>query len=109
MEVHELVARHLDQMEQVDLADQASAHVALAHAMAAVGTMNQGLVFERAATPGSLRSPANGLIERLEEWIERLLDKLTQIVKALAKGSSFSLSVGTTISVAINFPPMVEA
>jgi hypothetical protein len=41
---HELVARHLEEMERVNVTDQTSAHVALAHAMAAVGAINQGLV-----------------------------------------------------------------
>ena len=56
-----------------------------------------------------MASPVSGMVEKLQEWIKRLLDKLTQIVKALVKGTSFSLSVGTAISVTINFPPMGEA
>ena len=109
MQPHELVAHHLDEMERVNVTDQTSAHVALAHAMAAVGAINQGLVPQPAQVPAAMASPVSGIVEKLQEWIKRLLDKLTQIVKALVKGTSFSLSVGTTISVTINFPPMGEA
>ncbi len=109
MEAHELVAHHLDEMEQVNVTDQASAQVALAHAMAAVGTINQGLLPQPAQVSSAMGSPVSGIVEKLQDWIKRLLDKLTQIVKKLVKGTSFSLSVGTTISVTINFPAMGEA
>ena len=49
---------------------------------------------------------SDSVIEKLEDWIKRLVDKLTEIVKQLAKGTSFSISVGTGVSVTVNFAPI---
>lgn len=102
------VEYHLNMMDGVAIDDEPSAHAALSHALAAVGGMNQGLVPHQQLAE-SLVAPAGGIAGKLEDWIKRLLDKLTEIVRALAKGTSFSLSVGTHVSVTINFPPMGQA
>lgn len=102
------VEYHLDMMDRVAVHDEPTAHAALSHALAAIGGMNQGLAAGQQEAR-SLAEPAAGIAGKLEDWIKRLLDKLTEIVKALAKGTSFSLSVGTAVSVTINFPPMGQA
>jgi hypothetical protein len=48
--------------------------------------------------------PVEEIVNKLEGWIKRILDKLAEVVENLAEGATFSLSVGTTISVTINFP-----
>jgi hypothetical protein len=98
----QLIEHHLDQMTVTPVHDERSAQQALAHAMAAVGGINQGLV----VGPQNLTGPVDGIIEKLEDWIKRLLDKLTEIVKQLAKGTTFSITVGTGISVTVNFPAL---
>ncbi|MFZ2057739.1 MAG: hypothetical protein WAV54_10085 [Acidimicrobiales bacterium] len=37
---------------------------------------------------------------------QRLPDKLAEIVTNLAKGTSFSITVGTSVTVTVNFPPI---
>ena len=37
---------------------------------------------------------------------QRLPDKLAEIVTNLAKGTSFSITVGTGVTVTVNFPPI---
>jgi len=106
---HEIVASHLDEMERFTVNDQMSAFAALAHALAAVGAINQGLDPQPAQERGTMTSSVSGILEKLQDWIKRLLEKLTEIVKTFVRGTSFSLSVGTAISVTINFPPMEEA
>jgi hypothetical protein len=103
-----VVEHHLNRMDGVSIRDESSAYAALAQAMVAVGAINQGF----SAQPEQmdrLTTPVDGIIEKLEDWIKRLLNKLTEIVKSLAKGTSFSLSVGTGVSVTINFPPTGQA
>jgi hypothetical protein len=98
-----LVEQHLERMSSTTVLNEDSAHQALALALAAVGVINQGLGSANEAILGTA-SPADGILERLEDWIKRLVAKLTEIVKQLANGTSFSISVGTGVSVTVNFP-----
>ncbi|MHB8394699.1 MAG: hypothetical protein ACYDC5_09390 [Candidatus Dormibacteria bacterium] len=98
-----VVETHLTAMEGTQVVDQPSAHIALGHALAAVASINY--------PPGqggsqSLAGPVADVAELLQTWLKRLLDKLTEIVKTLAHGTTFSLSVGPGVSVTINFPEM---
>lgn len=96
---------HLMAMEATVVRDQASAHSALGHALAGVAALNETAGQIRLGTD-TMDSPVASLAEVLEKWLQRLLDKLIEIVKTLAHGTTFSLSVGTGVSVAINFPEM---
>ncbi|WP_276940021.1 hypothetical protein [Ferrimicrobium acidiphilum] len=100
------VEAHLECMERVDVTDNTTAHQALAHATAAVTTINQGLRHPRKYDFIRFRGPVEDIMDRLQGWVTRLLDKLDEIVAKLAKGSTFSLSVGSTIAITINFPPV---
>ena len=100
-----LVEDHLDRMSDTTVNDEASAHQALALALSAVGGINQGLAPLSQDELTSARL-SDTVIEKLEDWIKRLVDKLTEIVKQLAKGTSFSISVGTGVSVTVNFAPI---
>jgi hypothetical protein len=69
--------------------------------MTAVAEVNQSLL----AAFAEINQGATGdLVEKLKMWIERLVAKLTEIVKQLATGTSFSISVGPLVSVTVNFP-----
>lgn len=98
-----LVEQHLDRMSSTTILNDDDAHEALGVALTAVCTINQGLGSVNETVLGTA-SPTNGILERLEDWIKRLVAKLTEIVKQLARGTSFSISVGTVVSVTINFP-----
>jgi hypothetical protein len=97
------IDEHLDAVTSVT--DEATAYEALGQVLAAVAAMNDALSAEQTAAARP-QVAGRGLIEKLEDWIKRLVGKLTEIVKKLAKGTSFSLTVGTSVSVTINFPAM---
>ena len=101
------VNTQLAAMDAVTVNDQASAHRALAHVVTATALINQTL--DGQTTPVAEPNLAGGLPGRLEEWIGRLYDKLTEIVANLIAGTSFSITAGTGITVTITFPPPVRA
>jgi len=79
-------------------------NLALANAMAAVRGINQGLGMG-AESMIALGNPADAIIKKLHEWIKQLVDTLTEIAKQLK--ATFSLTVGTSVSVTINFGPFL--
>lgn len=70
--------------------------------MTAVSGMTQGLGANVAMTP-RVGNPVDDVIDKLEDWIKRLVAKLTEIAKQLK--ASFSISVGTSVSVTISCGP----
>ena len=64
--------------------------------MAAAGTINQAIGLQH-DQPDSLAVPIGSIIEELDKWIKRLLDKLAEIVTNLAKGTSFSSRAGPAL------------
>ena len=99
-----LVEHHLALMNAPTIRDDESAHLALANAMAAVGGMNQGLGMSTESTI-AFGNPADAIIKKLQEWIKQLVDKLTEIATRLK--ATFSLTVGASVSVTINFGPFL--
>lgn len=91
------VEHHLEMMANTPVGDEATARQALAYALSAVGGMNQHL--GAAQQPAALPGPVDGIIDKLEDWIKRLVAKLTEIARQLE--ASFSITVGTTVSVTI--------
>jgi hypothetical protein len=85
------IERQLTQMDGFGVYGNQDAYDALAHVMTAVAMINEGL-------------PSADVVEKLKKWIERLVEKLTQIVEQLTAGTSFSITVGTGVSVTVNFP-----
>ena len=73
--------------------------------MSVAGTINQTIGLQH-DQPDSLAVPIGSVTEELDKWIKRLLDKLAEIVTNLAKGTSFSITVGTSVTVTVNFPPI---
>jgi len=84
-------------------ADQATAEEALSQVLTLVRGINETL---SAVPAGEFRTTEIGdnVIDRLEEWLKRLLHTLDEIVANLAKGTTFSVTVGTSISVTVNLP-----
>ena len=97
-----LVEQHLQMMTEMSVEDEASAQQALAYVLSAVGGMNQNLTAAQQPT-ATLSSPVNDIVKKLEDWIKRLVTKLTEIATQLK--ASFSITVGTTISVTISCGP----
>ena len=97
----DFVDDHLEKMKGVQVDDEADARLALTHAMAAVGGINQGLVPVQPAAE-MFGGPISDILDKLQAWIDRLFDKLTEIAKTL--NASFS-TVGTNVSVTLSCGP----
>jgi hypothetical protein len=82
-----------------------SAHKAFAHVVEVVNRINLLLSQVHEQAYSGRIGPSDDVFERLREWIDRLVTKLTEIVTDLADGTSFSITVGTGVSVTVNFPP----
>jgi hypothetical protein len=50
-------------------------------------------------------APMDDILAKLREWLGRLVTEFTRIVEKLAQATSFSISVGTALSVTVNFGP----
>ncbi len=50
-------------------------------------------------------TPVDDILEKLREWLDRLLSALTQIVAKLAGATAFSVTVGSAVSVTVDFGP----
>ncbi|MGC8466423.1 MAG: hypothetical protein ACP5O0_10960 [Acidimicrobiales bacterium] len=100
------IDQHLTAMEAADTSTDEGAHSALAHAMAATKRIND--VHEETSR---IRERLEGevsrdVVEKLDEWIKRLVGALTKIATQLK--ATFSISVGTGISITMNFGPFDE-
>lgn len=100
-----LVERHLQMMTEISVQDEATAQQALAYLLSAVAGINQGLTAAQQPT-ASLARPVDDIVKKLEDWIKRLVAKLTDIAMRLK--ASFSITVGTTISVTVSCGPFVS-
>lgn len=99
----ELIESLLAELEAMQLDSDGSAHEVIAQTVVLVNHINRTMSrFDtQMATGRSLRS--DDILKKLKEWLDQLIGKLTEIVKDLADGTSFSISVGTSVSVTVNF------
>jgi hypothetical protein len=101
---------HLQAMKDVHVKDEASALTALTQCMRVVAETNRLLDDDLTKPPSKpdLSGSATArlsIVDKLQKCIEAILVKLRQIVKKLGDGISYSLTVGTSVSLTINFPP----
>ena len=96
------IDQHLQLIADAPVNDEATAQQALARTLSAVGSLNQHLAVAE-LTRTALLSPVDDIVKKLEEWINRLVAKLTEIAKQLK--ASFSITVGTSISVTLSCGP----
>jgi hypothetical protein len=87
--------------DDMRVSDDPSARQALLDVMALVAEVNQAGRRGDGVPEVDLGDP----IKRLKKWLDRLVDKLTEIVEKLIGAVSFSISVGTGISVTVTFGP----
>ncbi|MHB8190670.1 MAG: hypothetical protein ACYDHP_09690 [Ferrimicrobium sp.] len=102
-QANELIETHVKRMDGVIVSDVPTARQALAHATAADAAINHGLIPPQSYESIGDRDSVEEIVNKLEGWITCILDKLDSIVEKLGEGVTFSLSVGTSISVSINF------
>jgi hypothetical protein len=82
-----------------------SARDALTQAMVTVRRINQLSAQAQAQAMMGAGAPMDDILAKLREWFDRLVTELTRIVEKLAHATSFSISVGTALSVTVNFGP----
>jgi hypothetical protein len=85
--------------------DEATARDALTELLATVAQIN-----EAAPAPTERLAVSGGLVERLKEWIDKLIDQLRKIVREIPYATSFSLTVGPPgmLSVTVTFGPFEQ-
>ena len=103
-QAHAIEAR-LDALDAMSISDDRSAREAFTHVMATVSLINQLSARTRAMAMVGGGAPIDDLLDRLEQWLDRLLAALARIVEKLAGATSFSISVGAGISVTVVFGP----
>lgn len=90
-----------------DITDEESAWRALADVQARISMANRGIL-GRAERNDRFSSGAYAdfmadLPDKLKKWLEKLYERLRKIITMIADATSFSITVGTTISVTVNF------
>lgn len=109
------VQERFNRLEAMRIIDEQSAREALTYVLVTVSHMNQlSTQAETLPTVGAGVQaeeilPTGGILKSLEEWIDRLVDAMTSIVKKLTDAISFSITVGTNVSVTVNFGPFADA
>lgn len=99
------IRARLDDLDGMPVTDDQSARDALTHAMVTVNHINQLSARTQAEALTSAGPLMDGVLGELRTWLDRLVAALTKIVENLAKAASFTISVGTGVSVAVNFGP----
>lgn len=106
-----VIEARLDELAGMPINDDQSARQALTHAMATVSGISQlSATMSAEPAPGTrplatAEAPLDPLLDRLRTWIDRLVDALTRIVAKMTGATSFSIMVGTGLSVSVNFGP----
>jgi hypothetical protein len=99
----QLIEGRLDALEHMQVSDDQSAREALTHVMVTVIRMNQLSAQAHAQALMGAGAPADDVLGKLGEWLDRLVGALTRIVGKLAGARSFSVSAGSNVSVTVDF------
>ena len=87
------------------VSDDQSARDAFTHVTVTVSQINDLSAKARAQAMMGAGAPGNEILDKLREWLDRLISALTQIVKKLAGATAFSISVGANVAVTVDFSP----
>jgi len=99
------IEEDLDALRGLPVGSDQSARDALAQAMVTVRRINQLLAQAQAQAMMGAGAPMDEILAKLREWFDRLVTQLTRIVEKLTQATSFSISVGTALSVTVHFGP----
>jgi hypothetical protein len=99
----QLIDGSLDALEGLQISDDRSAREAFAQVVATVGRIS--FLSARASAQAMVGpgAPTGDILGRLGAWLDRLTGILTRIVGRLDGATSFSISVGTNVSVTVDF------
>jgi hypothetical protein len=101
----QVIEDRLDELERMPVVDDGSARTALTHLMTTVTRIDQLTSKAQAQAIMGAGTPVDDILERLRTWLDRLVTLLRRIVEKLAGARSFSVSAGTSVSVAVEFGP----
>jgi hypothetical protein len=99
------IEEQLDALQGMPADSDQSARDALMHAMMTVRHISQLSAQAQAQAMIGAGAPMDDILAKLPEWLDRLVTEFTRIVEKLAQATSFSISVGTALSVTVNFGP----
>lgn len=100
-----LIEDRLDTLQAMPVTDDQSAHDALSHVMVTVSGINRLTAQVQAQAMIGGGAPIDAVLDKLRDWLDRLVAALNQIVAKLADATSFSVTVGTGVSVSVTFEP----
>lgn len=103
-QVH-VIDERMDALQAMPVHDDQSAREAFAHMTVTVSHINQLSAQAQAQALMGAAGPVDDVLAKLRDWIDRLVAALTDIVKKLQDATSFSISVGSNLSVSITFRP----
>jgi hypothetical protein len=101
----EQIDARFDALEDMQISDDQSARDAYTHAMLTVNRINQLSAQANAQAIMGAGTSVDDLLEKVRKWLDRLVVAMAQIVEKLAGATSFSISVGSNVSVAVDFEP----
>lgn len=88
-----LIQDRLDALEGMPVSDDQSAREAFAHVMVTVSRINEVSTKARAQAMMGAGGPEDEILEKLREWLDRLVGALPRIVENLV-GATFVLDLG---------------
>jgi hypothetical protein len=99
----QVIEDQLDALQSMPINDEPTARAAYVHVMTTLSRINLlGAQAKAQAIMGS-GDPVDAILGRLKNWLDRLVTAMTQIVANFAKATSFSVSMGTGLSVSVSF------
>jgi hypothetical protein len=99
----QVVEARLDALDAMDVRDDRSAREAYTYLAATVSRINQLTARTQAQAMMGAGAPVDDVLEKLRQWLDRLLSALRRITGKLAGATSFSVSVSTAVSVTVDF------
>jgi hypothetical protein len=99
----QIVEARLDALDAMEVRDDQSAREAYTHLMVTVSRINQLTARTQAQAMMGAGAPVDDVLEKLRQWLGRLLSALKRIVEKLAGAMSYSVSVSTAVSVTVDF------
>jgi hypothetical protein len=100
----QVIEDRLATLETMPVNDDESARVAFTHLTTTVGRVNHlSAQVQAQAMMGAAGAPVDAILARLSEWLDRIVVAMKTIVANLASATSFSVSVGSTVSLTVTF------
>jgi hypothetical protein len=99
----QLINGSLAALEGMQIGDDRSAREAFTQVVATVGRISFLSARANAQAMVGPGAPTGDILGQLGKWLDRLIGVMTRIVAELDGAASFSISVGTNVSVTLEF------